>query len=79
MINAPTVAAKRPVFKLVIEMNRETRQIETHERKKTICILFPGVGNPLIILFDFTQIHIPHLVLRVFLGCRQRVNVVMQL
>jgi hypothetical protein len=63
MTNAPTVAEKRPVFKLVIEMNRETSRLKTHEHKNTICILFPGIGNPLIILFDFIQIHIPHIVL----------------
>lgn len=80
MMNAPTVAEKRPASKpvRVIETNGGTDRLTTYEHQNTICILFPSICNPRILLFDFGQIHIPHLVLGVFLGCREGVNVVMQ-
>jgi hypothetical protein len=44
---------------------------KTYEHNDTICILFPGIGDAIIFLFDFIEIHIPHLrvVLYFSLGC----------
>ena len=60
MINVPTTAEKRPVLELVTEMNTPSRFM-TYEGNYAICIVFPGIGDPIIFLVDFIQKHFPHL------------------
>jgi hypothetical protein len=55
MMNAPTIAENRPVLELVTETNTGT------SRLRIVTILFPGIVDPISLLFDFIQIHIPHL------------------
>lgn len=69
-MNEATVAEKRPFFEPVNQKNRcgPDQRIKTYKHKDTLRILFPDIGHPLAVLFEFIQIQIPHLVLGTFLG-----------